>query len=417
MNELTSMRLTTDAVKAMPRKLALTKTIIDGLSCPPDRRDVHIYDTKVPSLAYKLTRNGAAAWFLIRRIEGRAQRLRIGGRDLTVDQARKLAQQHNGKIADGENPVIERRTARRSSTLQELWESYFEKHLKPRGSARTIATDESRWKTCFEGWGARRAMSVTEADVRALHTKLGEERGHVTANRAVQLLRRMFGWARLGANPASKAVSMYRETTRARFVQPDELPRLFRALDDAATNPSIRDVVYIALYTGARRSNVLSMRDDEINLAAGTWTIPGSKSKNHEPMPIALAPQAVKILKPRLGHPSGFIFPSDGKTGHLIEVKATWKDVRQRAGLPDLHLHDLRRTLGSWQAAAGASLPIIGRSLGHLDQAATAIYARLNLAPVAASVHAATAAMERAAKVKPKTKNATKAAGKSARSK
>ena len=53
-------------------------------------------------------------------------------------------------------------------------------------------------------------------------------------------------------------------------------------------------------------------------------------------------------------------------------------------------MHDLRRTLGSYQAIGGASLPIIGKSLGHGDGSeATAIYARLQLDPVRASVNAA----------------------------
>jgi integrase len=72
----------------------------------------------------------------------------------------------------------------------------------------------------------------------------------------------------------------------------------------------------------------------------------------------------------------------------------------ERAGLCDLHLHDLRRTLGSFQAAMGASLTIIGRSLGHRDQAATAIYSRINLDPVRASVDAAAAAIAAAGTVK-----------------
>ena len=64
--------------------------------------------------------------------------------------------------------------------------------------------------------------------------------------------------------------------------------------------------------------------------------------------------------------------------------------------LRHVRLHDVRRTLGSWQAALGASLPVIGKSLGHRDTAATAIYSRLDLEPVRRSVDAATEAMVRA---------------------
>ena len=68
--------------------------------------------------------------------------------------------------------------------------------------------------------------------------------------------------------------------------------------------------------------------------------------------------------------------------------------------MTDLRIHDLRRTLGSWQAKTGASLAIIGKSLNHKTHQATAIYARLDLDPVRQSVNTATQAMLEAAGVK-----------------
>jgi integrase len=58
-----------------------------------------------------------------------------------------------------------------------------------------------------------------------------------------------------------------------------------------------------------------------------------------------------------------------------------------------LRIHDLRRSLGSWQASTGASGFVIGKSLGHKSQQATQIYARLNLDPVRDSIEKATQAM------------------------
>jgi integrase len=69
----------------------------------------------------------------------------------------------------------------------------------------------------------------------------------------------------------------------------------------------------------------------------------------------------------------------------MLNPGQTEEDFRKQfptAGLPDVRLHDLRRTLGSWQAIIGSSLPIIGKSLGHKSLTATQIYARLNLDPV-----------------------------------
>ena len=71
------------------------------------------------------------------------------------------------------------------------------------------------------------------------------------------------------------------------------------------------------------------------------------------------------------------------------------------ARLDDIRIHDLRRTMGSWQARTGASLAIIGKSLGHKSQQATAVYARLDLDPVRAAMETATAAMLEAGRQKP----------------
>jgi integrase len=59
----------------------------------------------------------------------------------------------------------------------------------------------------------------------------------------------------------------------------------------------------------------------------------------------------------------------------------------------DIRLHDLRRTFGSYQAITGASLPIIGKTLGHKSQVSTQVYARLNDDPVRDSMEKAASAM------------------------
>ena len=95
-----------------------------------------------------------------------------------------------------------------------------------------------------------------------------------------------------------------------------------------------------------------------------------------------------------------FVFPGEGVTKHIVEPKKAWATLLKAAGIENLRIHDLRRTLGSWQARTGASLPIIGKSLNHKTHQATAIYARLDLDPVRQSVNTATAAMMEAAGLK-----------------
>jgi integrase len=117
-------------------------------------------------------------------------------------------------------------------------------------------------------------------------------------------------------------------------------------------------------------------------------------------MDVALSPIVLRLLENRKATSTGeWVFPGRGRTGHLVEPKSAWKRILKRAGLQDLRLHDLRRTLGSWQAATGASLPIIGKTLGHKSLSTTQIYARLNLDPVRLAVNTATDAMLLAGRV------------------
>lgn len=74
-----------------------------------------------------------------------------------------------------------------------------------------------------------------------------------------------------------------------------------------------------------------------------------------------------------------WVFPSHGRTGLLVEPKRGWAALLERAGIEDLRLHDLRRTLGSWMIDTGASLAVIGKTLGHKSPSATAVYARLSM--------------------------------------
>jgi integrase len=183
-------------------------------------------------------------------------------------------------------------------------------------------------------------------------------------------------------------------------LQADELTPFFKALSES-TNEIMRDFFLLALLTGARRANVSAMRWADIDLAAGVWRI--AKTKNGTPQTVTLSPEAVTVLESRKEGGGEFVFPGEGKTKHIVEPKKAWATLLKAAGIENLRIHDLRRTLGSWQARTGASLPIIGKSLNHKTHQATAIYARLDLDPVRQSVNTATAAMMEAAGMKKKT--------------
>lgn len=110
---------------------------------------------------------------------------------------------------------------------------------------------------------------------------------------------------------------------------------------------------------------------------------------------LLIAP-AVQILEARkTSIRSIFAFHSTrSKSGHIEEPKRAWKSLLKRANLSHIRIHDLGRTMGSYQTMTGASSTIVGKTLGHKSQAATAVYANLNIDPVRARVEAAVGMME-----------------------
>jgi integrase len=381
--------------------VAFTKRTLEALPPASGSQRIYHYDTQVRGLAVAVSHAGRKTFCLYRKISGRPERIPIGRfPDLTVEQARGIAHDLNAAIAKGLNPADRLRTGRRELVLADLFQEYVARHVSIH--CKSAHNVEWLFKVCLAPLSKRKLSSIRSGDVVRLHSELGRSRGPYTANRSVELLRTMFNRAHLwelfhGPNP-TLGVQRFREQKRARFLHADELPRFFQSLAEEF-NRDAREFFLLSLLTGARRSNVQAMRWDEINFNRSTWTIPALHAKGGEAMVVPLVASAVAILSDRQGAAnSQWVFPGRGKTGHLVEPKTAWRRLLYRAGLRDLRMHDLRRTLGSWQAATGASLPIIGKSLGHKSTEATAIYARLDLDPVRRSMVNATDAILEAAR-------------------
>jgi len=173
------------------------------------------------------------------------------------------------------------------------------------------------------------------------------------------------------------------------------LPRFFEALGRERST-DFRDFVLLALLTGARSENVRGMRWRDIDFTLEMWSIPGEYSKNGHPLEIPLTAMALDVLRDRRATaPNGatYVFAAKSVSGYMTVPRKRWVNLIADAGLSDLRMHDLRRSLGSWQAMTGASLAIVGASLGHKSIQATQIYARLQVDPVRESMERAQASM------------------------
>jgi integrase len=391
-----TMRLAGVESKALPKKFGFTVASLDRATCPAGKGRTWLYDARTAGLAMMVTENGVKSFYYAHRFEGRYQRKFLGAYPgVTIEQARDLAARDAAKIADDIDPMLARRTTRAAETLDDLFIRYTDDHAKLHSTEKTRITDKSRFNTCFGDWKTRKLTSIKPEHVQAKHNQIARQRGKVTANRAIQLLRRLFTFAKITPNPAANGeVNFFAEQHRERFLQKDEKDRFLAAVA-AEPNETIRDYVYLSLLTGARRANVQAMAWKDISFERLEWLVPGEQSKSGEPMKIHLTPPAIEILNRRKGNESDYVFPARrrGKVGHLVEPQYGWKRILEAAKIEDLRLHDLRRTLGSWMGEAGASLQIIGKHLGHHDEKTTQIYSRLTIDPTRKFVDLAAAAL------------------------
>lgn len=426
----------TRAPRSKPVRIKFTNRALDSIAPPPAGQRFTFHDENTPGLAVRVTPAGVKTFVVFRKFERRPERVTLGRfPQMTIDQARRKTAEVNALIAEGKNPNEKRRAIRDEMTFGDLFALYLERHAKVH--KKTWEKDLAHYRNHLEPWASRKLSRIGPSDVQALHAKIGLESGPYLANRIYALLRTLFRkaqeWGWKGANPA-QGVKRFKEISRERFIQPDEAPRFFRALAEEPSR-AFRDYVVLSLMTGARRANVSAMRWADLHLDMGLWTIP--ETKNGQAHTIPLVQMALDVLtarKEEAGH-SPWVFPAESRSGHMVEVKRAWRRLFDRdelhqltarlaaAGHPcsaspddtlsaalaharreaqrhkidtagariaDLRIHDLRRTLGSWQAAAGASLSIIGKTLGHRSVSATAIYARLNHDPVRDAIETAT---------------------------
>ncbi|MGZ8942638.1 MAG: tyrosine-type recombinase/integrase [Methylobacter sp.] len=382
-----------------------TKPQLEALPTPSPGERIVYHDTHKNAARLQLRHTSTTKTFFIqKRIDGKPERVTIGQfPDMSIENARKEATRLSALIAQKINPNNDVRALKTETTLQELFDEFLKHRRNKRGAFLSEKTKRSYrydFGLYLEKWGRRKLSQFKDTDFGKLHAEIGKEHP-TTANRVIAMASSLFSYAAerklfKGANPAH-GIKKFPETKRDRFLQSDELPAFFEALAEEP-NDTLRDYFLISLLTGARRSNVQEMQWNQINLDRAEWRIP--TTKNGEPQTVTLTPEAVTILLTRLGCDPVWVFPGTGATGHIVEPKKAWQRVLDRAGIDNLRIHDLRRTLGSWQAKTGASLAIVGKSLNHKSPSTTAIYARLDLDPVRESVERATSAMLHAAGLK-----------------
>ena len=131
----------------------------------------------------------------------------------------------------------------------------------------------------------------------------------------------------------------------------------------------------LLMVTGCRLTEVLTLQWDDVDRKAGELRLRDAKTG---PRMVALTPAALRVLSELRRVPrSRWVFTGRTPDRHLSQLTTYWHQVRARAGVEDVRIHDLRHSFASRALALGEPLPMISRMLGHSKLQSTARYAHL----------------------------------------
>jgi integrase len=371
-------------------------------------------DAEVIGFGIQVRATGRKSFTLDYTFESRRRRLFIGDYpDWSVSAARDEAKRIKREVDRGIDPLRVRDERAVAPTVEQLVQRYLADHVSKQ--AQKSAADITRMMHIhvLPAWGKRKAIDIKTPDVDALLAEIarGRARPHkvatkhkrerplrgprptpIYANRVGSAMRKMFSLAvRWGIRPDNPAAAYLRnpEQPRERFLDHKELERLSAVLAEHF-NQRCANIVRLLLLTGARKSEVLNARWEQLNLDAGVWTKPAATTKQRRLHRVPLSAATVHLLgtiRARVPADCPWVFPGDAEGKSLQEIKRFWAGVRVKAGIPDARIHDLRHTFASLLVSGGMSLPMIGKLLGHTQVQTTQRYAHLYDDPLRAGLN------------------------------
>ncbi|WP_374290367.1 tyrosine-type recombinase/integrase [Desulfovibrio desulfuricans] len=379
--------------------MKLTKRAVEGLQANGTRYEVRDDDLKGFVVRVGVT-GERSFYFVYRAGKGRVaplKRLRLGAfPTMTVEQAREIAKQKAAQVALGEDPAEQVKEGKTALTIKMAFAVFFEQHDTKIKASTSEAYHRIAEQYVIPNMGSLKVAAVQYRHVAALHCAMKET--PYQANRAAALLSKFFGWCEKngyrdrGSNPVA-GLERYEEQKRKAFMGREELEALgnaFRVMESqgytdpetgkvTAFDPTIAAALKVMLFTGARCMEILTLKWAYIDPDRGIANLPDSKTGAKA---LHMPPPALAVLAslPRINE---YCFPGRRGTGHIVNVKDTWRRLLDTARLTGWRIHDLRHAYASYAACSGKSLPVIGAILGHTQAATTARYAHLADNPVA----------------------------------
>ena len=364
-------------------KLSLTPSLVEKAACPADKRKIDLFDDKTKGLMLEVRPNGKTFYLRYQSKRGITRQMRLGdARDLSLSQARNLADKTRTQIAQGEDPMESKAVARNMPRFAE----FIEKQYLPYVSSykRSLRTDISMFKNhLLPRFGQLYLDDIRRVEIQKMHLERrasGAATG--SANRLVVMMSHIFNMAikwevpGITQNPCKGIALLPENNKRERYLSAEEAVRLYRALDET-DNACLTHIVAMLLLSGARKREVLDAQWVDFDLERQVWRIPLSKSGKARHVPLS---NGMLTLLARVQRAPGqmWLFPNPATGKPYVNIHFAWDNARRRAGLPDVRLHDLRHSFASMLINGGRSLYEVQRILGHAHIKTTQRYAHLS---------------------------------------
>ncbi|GAB3367430.1 MULTISPECIES: tyrosine-type recombinase/integrase [Giesbergeria] len=384
------------------QSIELTAGAIERLSCPSDKQQVFLRDSKAPGLRVRVTAAGAKSYVFERKLHRQTIRRTIGDvRDWSIEQARAEARRLGVLLDNGQDPrEIERQqqaereatkaaAAADAVTMGQAWTRYLEQrrpfwgelnyrdHLQmvqPGGQERARLPGTKTMPGPLVEFLPLRLVELTAPVIEMWANKEAQLRP-ARLRLALRLLKAFLRWTQtepdLGgkADPNAASAKKTREIagkaqTKNDYLQREQLPAWFQHVCQLQ-NPVISAYLQVLLLTGARREELAELKWDDVNFQ---WRGIDMKDKAEGRRAVPLTPYVAQLLS-TLPRRNEWVFSSPtSASGRLQEPSIAHRQACRAAGLDKLTLHGLRRSFASlceWLDIPGG---ISAQIQGHAPQ-------------------------------------------------
>ena len=325
--------------------------------------------------------SGTATWYFHYDAEVGKRRerrkLKIGRLDdATLAQALGEAERLRPLIRQGADPVSQKAASREAITFADLAAERLDKGdpLRP-GTLRDYR--HVLGKDVLPAIGNIPAPAVTRDDVIRVLDVISARGSNRRADTARAVISSIFshGLDRglVSDNPATGLRNRHDYQPRDVIASPADIRLLWSAMDDgeAAMSPTIATIVRLALLTGLRRTEIAAARKEELDLdsTSPALTIPRGRAKNRNAHRVPLSRQAASLFRQAVeaAGESEFVFPGERSPSHIASrsVSKAMERTRDKLGIKDITMHDLRRTAGTYMSQYGVPKDVRERILNH----------------------------------------------------